>query len=158
MSRNPSVLCRNTGIWQLVSLTLVLNVHFCAGEKGLGQPVHNQAAPHLYTWVYKNKKTKPIETQPLLPPARENPQTPQKQPQEGWVAAGVVLCWQGSGRAPCSLCLQLCPAAVLLLRDSSVLAACPAHPPRSGAAAGGSAELMPLQTAVRNCRYIMASA
>lgn len=159
MSRNPSVLCRNTGIWQLVSLTLVLNVHFWAGEKGLGQPVHNQAAPqavHLGLQKQTNKTNR--NPTPLLPPTRENPQTPQKQPQEGWVAAGVVLCWQGSGRDPCSLCLQLCPAAVLLLRDSSVLAACPAHPPRSGAAAGGSAELMPLQTAVRNCRYIMASA
>lgn len=111
MSRNPSVLCRNTGIWQLVSLTLVLNVHFWAGEKGLGQPVHNQAAPqavHLGLQKQTNKTNR--NPTPAPPSQRKPPNPPKAAPGRlGGSRGGAVLAgqWQSPllpvpAAVPCS--------------------------------------------------------
>lgn len=120
-------------------------------REGLGQPGHQQAAQVRVEVGLKNE-TKQQNQKPNLPAAPSQGKPPKPQP---WVAVGSgwgCCCWQHPWAVQLGSCSPSFP------RDSSVLAACPAGSPSSGTAAGWSGELVPLQTAVRNCRYIMGSA
>lgn len=117
----------------------------------------------------KKKSTTQIETQPpCSPQPGKTPKTHSPPPEKatqgkpGWQSDEAVRCL-GAGRICSALTCPILlgqPGAVLLqfLTESFVLAGHPADSPSSGTAGRWSGELMPLQTAVRNCRYIMGSA